>query len=76
MTVPAHPADSSLSERISATTQRLAAEFSGQFAPETVEDIARKSLQIYEQAAILDFVPLFVERYTRETLKASIQKAS
>lgn len=73
MTVPAHPAaEDSLSDRITATTQRLAAEFSGHFAPETVEDVARKSLQSYLHAAVLDFVPLFVERYTRETLKASI----
>lgn len=73
MTVPAHPAaDGSLSDRITATAQRLAAEFSGFFSPETVEDAARKSLQSYQHAVVLDFVPLFVERYTRETLKASI----
>ena len=75
MTVPAHlAAEDSLSDRITATTQRLAAEFSGHFAPETVEDAARKSLQSYEHAAVLDFVPLFVERYTREMLKASISQ--
>jgi hypothetical protein len=75
MTVPTHlAADDSLLERINATTQRLAAEFTGQFAPETVEDVARKSLQTYEHAVVLDFVPLFVERYTRETLKASISQ--
>ena len=73
MTVPAHPAaDDSLSERITATTQRLAAEFNGHIPAETVEDVTRKSFQSYEHAAVLDFVPLFVERFTRETLRARI----
>lgn len=76
MTIPAHPAEDSLSERISETAQRLAEEFSGQVPAETIQDIARKSFQSYEHAAVLDFVPLFVERATRETLRASIRKSA
>jgi hypothetical protein len=78
MTVPVHPAtdEASLSERITETTQRLAAEFGGQIPEETIEDAARKLLASYEDAQILDFVPLFVERYTRETLRASISRHS
>jgi hypothetical protein len=72
MTVPSQTAADELSERITATTQRLAAEFSGYFTPQAVEDIARQSLERYQHAVVLDFVPLFVERYTRERLKASI----
>lgn len=75
MTVPAQSAaDDSLSERISETTQRLAAEFSGQFSQEDIETAARRSLASYKHASVLDFVPLFVERYTRETLRASISQ--
>lgn len=75
MTVPAHfAADDPLSERITETTQRLAAEFGGQFSPEVIEDAARKSLASYEHASILDFVPLFVERHARETLRASLSQ--
>ena len=73
MTMPAHSAaDDSLSERIAATTQKLAAEFSGKVSPQVVEDIAKQSFQSYQKAAVLDFVPLFVERYTRERLRATI----
>ena len=76
MTVPAHPAsEDALTERINATKQRLTDEFSGQVPPEAVEDITRESLQSYEHAVVLDFVPLFVERYTRERLKASVGHA-
>jgi hypothetical protein len=71
MTVPA-TTDDSISERITAATQRLTKEFSGYFPPQVVEDVARESLQSYEKAVVLDFVPLFVERFTRERLKASI----
>lgn len=78
MTVPAHPAndEASLSERIIETTQRLSVEFGGQIPQETIEDAARKLFASYEDAQILDFVPLFVERYTRETLRASITRHS
>ncbi len=72
MTAPANNAEDSLSERISETTQRLAAEFGGRISPEVIEDAARKSLASYQQASVLDFVPLFVERYTRESLRASL----
>lgn len=67
-------AGDSISERITAATQRLTQEFSGYFPPQVVEDMAQQSLRIYEQAVITDFVPLFVERYTRERLRASIGK--
>ena len=74
MTVPAHSAtdEASLSERINETAQRLAAEFEGRFTKEVIEQAARSYLASYEGAVVQDFVPLFVERYTRETLRASI----
>ena len=71
--VPAN-ADDSISQRISAATQRLTKEFSGYFPPQVVEDVTRQSLQTYEKAVVMDFVPLFVERYTRERLKASLSQ--
>jgi hypothetical protein len=64
--------DDSLSERIAATTQRLAVEFGGYFSPQAIEEVTRQSLQSYERATVMDFVPLFVERYTRARLRASI----
>jgi hypothetical protein len=73
MTVPVRPAaDDPLSESISETAQRLAAEFGGQFSREDIEEAALRSLASYQHASVLDFVPLFVERYTRETLRAAI----
>jgi hypothetical protein len=74
MAAAARNSEDSLSERISETAQRLAAEFGGQFSKEDIEDAARKYLASYEQASVVDFVPLFVERYTRETLRASLTK--
>jgi hypothetical protein len=67
------PLDSNaLSERITAATQRLALEFGGHFSPQAIEDLTRQSLQDYQHATVVDFVPLFVERYTRARLRASI----
>lgn len=74
MTAPANNAEDSLSERISETTQRLAAEFNGRIPQEVIEDVARKSLDSYRHASVLDFVPLFVERYARESLQASLRQ--
>ena len=72
MAAPANNAEDSLSERITETTQRLAAEFGGRFTAADIEDAARKYFDSYAQASVVDFVPLFVERYTRETLRASL----
>ena len=73
MTVPAQPAaEHALSQRISETAQRLATEFGDRFTQEDIENAARQCLASYEDAAVLDFVPLFVERHTRETLRATL----
>ena len=71
MELTARPAtdDDSLSERINAATQRLTVEFKGRFTPQAIHTYTQESLQSYAQASVLDYVPLFVERFTRERLK-------
>ena len=66
-------AEQALSERIRQTTQRLSTEFSGRFTAQAVEEVALESLERYRSAPVLEFVPLLVERFTRERLLASLQ---
>ncbi len=48
----------------------LSDEFKGTFAPETVERYVRESLESLEGARVKDFIPLFVNRFSRERLRA------
>jgi arsenate reductase len=56
---------------IKTATARLKYEFVGVFAPETIERFIADSLdRLLPKAAVTAFVPIFVERFTRDRLKA------
>jgi hypothetical protein len=74
MTVLERPAaEEATSERIRQATQRLSAEFGAHFTPQDVEKFADEWLAAYKQAPVIEFLPLLVERFTRERLRASLQ---
>lgn len=50
--------------------QRLHREFDGIFGPETIERFVAESCAQYGRARVQAFVPLFVERFSRERLRA------
>ena len=56
---------------ITTSTARLKDEFAGVFATETIERFIADSLdQLLPNATVTTFVPIFVERFTRDRLKA------
>ena len=74
MTVLERPAaEEAVSERIRQATQRLSTEFGDHFQPRDVEQVAEEWLAAYKTAPVLDFLPLLVERFTRERLLASME---
>lgn len=74
MTVLERPAaEEATSERIRQATQRLSPEFGAHFTPQDVEQFAEEWLAAYKQAPVIEFLPLLVERFTRERLRASLQ---
>jgi arsenate reductase len=65
--------DLTLAQRnlIRTATARLKDEFAGIFAAETIERFITDSLdQLLSAARVVTFVPIFVERFTRERLRA------
>jgi arsenate reductase len=59
---------------IEQAVQRLAGEFKGTFAPETIQRCALDSLEALSRSASLkQYVPLLVYRFTRERLVATAQ---
>jgi hypothetical protein len=74
MTVLERPAaEEATSERIRQATQRLSAEFGEHFTPQDVERFAEEWLAAYKTAPVIEFLPLLVERFTRERLLTSMQ---
>ncbi|MEJ5220997.1 MAG: arsenate reductase ArsC [Tepidiforma sp.] len=60
--------------RIRREAEALAREFAGIFSVETIERYVNESFDaIRGRARLLDFVPVFVHRYTRERLRALAQ---
>lgn len=60
--------------RIRREAEALQLEFNGVFGVETVERFVNESFEnIRGRASVLDFVPVFVHRYSRERLKALAQ---
>jgi arsenate reductase (thioredoxin) len=57
----------------SSALERLKDEFAGTFSPETIERLVAESHQRWSQARIHTFVPLLLERFARETLRAAGQ---
>lgn len=73
MPVLERPAEEATSERIRQATRRLSTEFGAHFTPQDVELVAEEWLALYKTAPVLEFLPLLVERFTRERLRASMQ---
>jgi hypothetical protein len=68
------PAQSqAVSERIQQVKQRLTNELQAQFSPQDIDAAADEFLAAYQTAPVMDFLPLFVERFTRERLLARLQ---
>ena len=55
------------------TKQRLIAEFQAKVSVQIIEELAGHSLAAFRNATVQDFVPLFVERATRERLQAQFK---
>lgn len=65
---------SELRQRLSREAETLHQEFAGTFSLETVERYVQESFDsIVHRARVLDFVPVFVHRFTRERLRALAQ---
>jgi len=76
MAIEGSPApENPLSERIQDAQRRLADEFSAYVSPQDVERLAMESLQPFRNAPVQDFVPLFVERETRQRLLRGLSQA-
>ncbi len=55
---------------IRATSKRLTEEFEGIFSVETIQRFMVESIDTFANAKSVAFVPLFVERFTRQRLRA------
>lgn len=54
-------------------TEILAEEFEGVYGPETIDQYVRASFEQLQDARIMDYIPVFVLRFTRERLRAMAQ---
>jgi protein-tyrosine-phosphatase len=70
VTDPMASAPLELRPLIRSVADRLRAEFDGVFAAETIERFMADSYGALSGARVKGFVPLFVERYTRQRLRA------
>jgi arsenate reductase len=62
--------DRVLENHLSGVAGRVKEEFEGTFSTETIDRFLTESRQHFEGAAITDFVPVMVERFARERLRA------
>lgn len=62
-----------LETRLETAVGELADEFQGIFARETIDRYAHDTLRLYQEATVIEFVPLLVFRFTRERLRAAGQ---
>lgn len=62
-----------LAERIDNTKRRLAREFQSVVSARVIDEITQQSFAAYRNARVPDFIPLFVERETRERLQARLR---
>ena len=65
--------DRELQYHLSLVDRRIREEFAGVFSPETVERYLQESKQALEGAKVKNFVPVIVERFARDRLKALAQ---
>lgn len=62
--------DDALTEAMTSVCGRLAGEFSGTFSAETVERYVRDSKHRWAGARITTYLPVIIERFTRQRLRA------
>jgi len=67
------PLDPASPQAFARSLERLNQEFRGIFSPETIERYANESIDRLSGARITDFLPLFVDRFSRERLRALAQ---
>ena len=70
VTDPLAAAPLELRPLIRSVADRLRAEFDGTFGPETIQRFMAESFESLSGARVKGFVPLFVERFTRQRLRA------
>jgi protein-tyrosine-phosphatase len=56
--------------RLQLAIERLSEEFAGTFSQETVDRYVRESITALSGARVKDYIPIFVDRFTRERLRA------
>jgi arsenate reductase (thioredoxin) len=65
--------DEATGGHVKRSVEVLAEEFAGIFSPETVQAYVEESLDEFGGARLKDFVPLMVERFSRQRLRALAQ---
>jgi protein-tyrosine-phosphatase len=60
----------SLKSRIQSVCRALSAEFAGTFSPETIARYVESTLDRYADSRVPDYVPIFVQRFARQRLRA------
>ena len=73
MTIQLGPVEPATREHIERGLDSLTDEFGGIFSRETIERYVQESLESLQHARFEDFVPLFVNRFARERLRALAQ---
>jgi len=73
MTIQLGPVEPATREHIERGLDSLSEEFDGVFSRETIERYVQESLESLQDARFEDFVPLFVNRFARERLRALAQ---
>lgn len=67
---PLHTAPLEMRPALRTAADRLAADFGGHFGAETIQRYLAESYQSFQDAPVKTFVPLLVERFARERLRA------
>ncbi len=60
---------------IRSASDRLAEEFAGRFSNETIQRYVAESYSTFQNASVQSFIPLLVERFARERLRAASRLA-
>ena len=59
--------------RLQISIRRLSQDFTGTFSQETVDRYVRESIEALSGARVHDYVPIFVDKFTRQRLRALAQ---
>jgi protein-tyrosine-phosphatase len=69
----AMPIDADMVARVRREVETLADEYQGVYSIESIQLLADEGVRRFEQAAIIEFIPLLVYKYTRQRLQALSQ---